>query len=155
MEISTQSRATRDHIDRKFDELRAYIDRRVEGLRRELGERLEEVKKTQDAQGATMLRHGEAIARIEVRLENGDRKLREFDQHVKGESGNPGHMAAVIGGARRAAVPTAFGAAVGAAIMAMLSGGTPPAKPQPQRPAIEQRQPADPAPNTKPVIQQE
>jgi chromosome segregation ATPase len=152
-------RELRDHMDTKLDDLSDRLQRQIERVRAELREEITAVRTTQETQGKTLSDHGEAIGRIEERLENGDKKFDELNtrlDEMEGEVKTKRTPLLKYAGAagKYAAGPTLAGA-IGAAVVTLLGGsGTPPA-PQPQRPAIEQRQPAQPAPNTKPVIQQE
>lgn len=80
--------AFRDHLDNRLNDMGDRIEARIERLRSELREELADVKREQKFQATTLDAHGKAIARVESRLENGDREFFALEKRMSAVEGS-------------------------------------------------------------------
>ncbi len=115
-----------EHFDQRLDAFENKIELRIDRLRCELRDEMAEVKGKQDAQGEILSEHSTALAQIEQRLEDGDKK---FDKQndaiaeisVRGQT-NRANLAKLAGQLGRFSVGGAVGTGIGYAIFKMLQG---------------------------------
>jgi chromosome segregation ATPase len=116
----------RDHFDRRMDELQERIDRKIEHLREEIRGEIEKVKSVQEMQSGKLQRHGEALARVEQRLEHGDARFQEVDARLKAVEtagqDNRVTLAGLAASIGRIAIPSAVSGATVVGILKMLGG---------------------------------
>jgi len=108
-----------EHIDDKFGAFSEMVDRKIERLRKEITER-------QDTQSLTLREHGEAIARMEERLKNGEIRFKQHDARLaKVETGgndNRAKLAVLASSLAEKVIPSAIGAGVTLYIYKILGG---------------------------------